>query len=59
MTVAKNFVVCVTMFSLLVMFSSSPHVFAIDKSTINVTDQIKKNPAMMEMLKKIELSKRY
>ncbi|MEM3172323.1 MAG: hypothetical protein QXE82_02170, partial [Candidatus Nitrosotenuis sp.] len=34
------------------------HVFAIDESTIKATDQIKKNPAMMEMLKKIELSKK-
>lgn len=58
MTMARSFVVCATMFGLLVMFSSLSHVFAIDESTIKATDQIKKNPAMMEMLKKIELSKK-
>ncbi|MEO9309043.1 MAG: hypothetical protein ABI337_01970 [Nitrososphaera sp.] len=53
----RRFVVCATLFGLLVMLSSFPHVFAIDESTIKATDQIKKNPVMMEMLKKIELSK--
>lgn len=32
--------------------------FAIDDSQIKATEQIKKNPAMMEMLRKIELSKK-
>ncbi|HXG74566.1 MAG TPA: hypothetical protein VNK44_07095 [Candidatus Nitrosotenuis sp.] len=55
---ARRFVVCATMLGLLAMFSSLSHVFAIDESTIKATDQIKKNPALMEMLKKIELSKK-
>lgn len=58
MIMVRSFVVCVTMFGLLVMFSPLQHVFAIDETTIKATDQIKKNPAMMEMLKKIELSKK-
>lgn len=58
MPMARKFVVCATIFGMLVMISSLPHVFAIDESMIKATDQIKKNPAMMEMLKKIEISKK-
>jgi cation transport regulator ChaB len=58
MPMAKRFVFCATMLGLLVMALSLPHAFAIDESTIKATDQIKKNPAMLEMLKKIELSKK-
>ncbi|HWP78871.1 MAG TPA: hypothetical protein VNL34_04390 [Candidatus Nitrosotenuis sp.] len=55
---ARRFVVCATILGMLVVISLLPHVFAIDESTIKATEQIKKNPAMMEMLKKIELSKK-
>jgi cation transport regulator ChaB len=58
MPMARRFVVCATILGMLVVISLLPHVFAIDESTIKATEQIKKNPAMMEMLKKIELSKK-
>ncbi|MEW6042668.1 MAG: hypothetical protein AB1608_00180 [Thermoproteota archaeon] len=54
---ARRFVFCASILGLLVMITTLPHVFAIDESTIKASDQIKKNPVMLEMLKKIELSK--
>lgn len=52
---AKNLVVCSMLLSFFVIISIMPPIFA---DEIKATDQIKKNPAMMDMLKKIELSKK-
>lgn len=52
---AKNLVVCSMLLSFFVIISTILPSFA---DEIKATDQIKKNPAMMDMLKKIELSKK-
>ena len=52
---ARNLVVCSMLLSFFVIISIIPPIFA---DQIKATDQIKKNPAMIEMLKKIELSKK-
>lgn len=55
---ARNFIVCSVLLSFFVIIGTISQSFAADDSQIKATDQIKKNPAMMEMLKKIELSKK-
>lgn len=52
---ARNLIVCSMLLSFFVIISTISPSFA---DEIKATDQIKKNPAMMEMLKKIELSKK-
>ncbi len=52
---ARNLVMCAMLLSFFVIISTTLPIFA---DEIKATDQIKKNPAMMEMLKKIELSKK-
>lgn len=52
---ARNLIVCSILLSFFVIISTISPSFA---DEIKATDQIKKNPAMMEMLKKIELSKK-
>lgn len=52
---AKNLVVCSMLLSFFVIISTILPSFA---DEIKATDQIKKNPAMIDMLKKIELSKK-
>ncbi|WP_158507479.1 hypothetical protein [Candidatus Nitrosotenuis cloacae] len=52
---AKNLVVCSMLLSFFVIISTILPSFA---DETKATDQIKKNPAMMDMLKKIELSKK-
>jgi hypothetical protein len=52
---ARNLVVCSMLLSFFVIISTTLPSFA---DEIKATDQIKKNPAMMDMLKKIELSKK-
>ncbi len=52
---AKNLVGCSMLLSFFVIISTILPSFA---DEIKATDQIKKNPAMMDMLKKIELSKK-
>jgi len=52
---ARNLVVCSMLLSFFVIISTILPSFA---DEIKATDQIKKNPAMMEMLKKIEMSKK-
>lgn len=51
----RNLVVCSMLLSFFVIISIIPPILA---DEIKATDQIKKNPAMIEMLKKIELSKK-
>ena len=46
------------MLSLFVILTSSTQAHAIDETAIKATDQIKNNPTLMHMLKKIELSKK-
>lgn len=55
---ARNIIVCSVLLSFFVIIGTISQSFAIDDTQIKATDQIKKNPAMMEMLKKIELSKK-
>lgn len=55
---ARRFVFYASVLSLFVVLAWIPHVFAIDEDNIKASEQIKKNPAMMEMLKRIELSKK-
>lgn len=52
---AKNLIACSALLSLFVIAGTILPSFA---DEIKATEQIKKNPAMMEMLKKIELSKK-
>lgn len=52
---ARNRIVCSMLLSFFVIISTISPSFA---DEIKATDQIKKDPAMMEMLKKIELSKK-
>lgn len=54
---ARNLIVCSVLFGFFVIIGMISQSFA-DDTQIKATDQIKKNPAMMEMLKKIELSKK-
>jgi len=55
---ARKFVLCVSVLSLFVILTSATHSYAADETEIKATDQIKKNPVMMQMLKKIEQSKK-
>lgn len=55
---ARNLIVCSILLGLFVIIGSIAPSFAADDSNIKATEQIKKNPAMIEMLKKIELSKK-
>jgi hypothetical protein len=55
---ARKFALCASMLSLFVILTSATQSFAIDETEIKATEQIKKNPAMMQMLKKIEQSKK-
>jgi preprotein translocase subunit SecD len=52
---ARNLIACSALLSFFVIIGTVLPSFA---DEIKATDQIKKNPAMMEMLKKIELSKK-
>lgn len=52
---ARNLIVCSMLLSFFVIISTISPSFA---DEIKASDQIKKNPAMMDMLKKIELSKK-
>jgi hypothetical protein len=52
---AKNIIVCSALLSFFVIAGTILPGFA---DEIKATDEIKRNPAMMEMLKKIELSKK-
>lgn len=52
---ARNLIACSVLLSFFVIIGTVLPSFA---EEIKATDQIKKNPAMMEMLKKIELSKK-
>ena len=52
---AKNIIVCSVLLSFFVFVSTVLPSFA---DEIKATDEIKKNPAMMKMLQKIELSKK-
>ncbi len=52
---ARNLIVCSMLLSFFVIISTISPGFA---DEIKATDQIKNNPTMMEMLKKIELSKK-
>ena len=54
---ARNLIVCSILLGFFVIIGSIAPSFA-DDSNIKASEQIKKNPAMMEMLKKIELSKK-
>lgn len=55
---ARNLLVCSALLGFFVIIGTISPSFAINDSEIKVSEQIKKNPAMMEMLKKIELSKK-
>lgn len=55
---ARKLVLCASMLSLFVILTSSTQIYATDETEIKATDQIKKNPTLMHMLKKIELSKK-
>ena len=55
---ARKFVLCVSVLSLFVILTSATHSYAADETEIKATDQIKKNRVMMQMLKKIEQSKK-
>ena len=55
---ARRLAFCACMMSLFVIITAATESFAIDDSTIKATEQIKKNPAAMEILKKIEMSKK-
>lgn len=49
---------CACLLSLFVVLTTSTESFAMNDSEIKATDEIKNNPVMMEMLKRIELSKK-
>jgi hypothetical protein len=49
---------CACLLSLFVVVTTSTESFAIDDSEIKATDQIKNNPMLMDILKKMEMSKR-
>ncbi len=55
---ARNLIVCSALLGFFVIIGTIAPSFAMEDSEIKASEQIKKNPAMMEMLKKIELSKK-
>lgn len=55
---ASKLVLCTMMLSIITVLATSAQSFAIDENTIKATAEIKNNPALMNMLKKIELSKK-
>jgi hypothetical protein len=55
---ASKIVLFAVMLGIFAMISSGAQSFAIDENTIKATDKIKNNPALMDILKKIELSKK-
>lgn len=55
---ARKLVFYASMLSLFVVLTWIPQVFASDEVNIKASEQIKKNPVMMELLKRIELSKK-
>lgn len=57
-TMARKLVLCASMLGLFVILTSSTQTYAIDETALKATDQIKNNPTLMHMLKKIELSKK-
>lgn len=56
-SMARKLVFCACLLSLIVAISASTDSYAIDDSDIKATDQIRNNPAAMDILRKIELSK--
>jgi hypothetical protein len=54
---ASKFALCATALCAVALFTNT-QIFAIDENSIQATDKIKNNPALMEMLKKIELAKK-
>jgi hypothetical protein len=55
---ASKLVLGTMMLSIIAMLATSAQSFAIDENTVKATDEIKNNPSLMNMLKKIELSKK-
>jgi hypothetical protein len=55
---ARKFVLCASVLSVFFILTSATQSFATDETEIKATEQIKKDPAMMQMLKKIEQSKK-
>ncbi|MFY9300542.1 MAG: hypothetical protein WAO91_05075 [Candidatus Nitrosotenuis sp.] len=55
---ARNVALCACVLSLFVLLTTGTQSYASDGSEIEATDKIKNNPVMMQMLKKIEQSKK-
>ncbi|MGQ0772675.1 MAG: hypothetical protein ACT4NT_07895 [Nitrososphaerota archaeon] len=55
---ARELVLCASVLSLFVILTGSTQAHAVDETSIKATDQIKNSPALMHMLKKIEMSKK-
>ncbi|MGI0004115.1 MAG: hypothetical protein ACREAX_02330 [Candidatus Nitrosotenuis sp.] len=55
---ARNVALCACVLSLFVFLTTYTQSYASDGSEIKATDKIKNNPVMMQMLKKIEQSKK-
>ncbi len=55
---ARNVAFCACVLSLFVFLTTYTQSYASDGAEIKATDKIKNNPAMMQMLKKIEQSKK-
>jgi seryl-tRNA synthetase len=55
---ARNVALCACVLSIFVLFTTYTQGYASDGAEIKATDKIKNNPVMMQMLKKIEQSKK-
>lgn len=57
-SMASKLVLCAALLGFFVILTSSSQSFAVEEDEIKATDKIKNNPALMDILKKIELSKK-
>ncbi|HXW01865.1 MAG TPA: hypothetical protein VD828_00645 [Candidatus Nitrosotenuis sp.] len=55
---ASKLILCAALLGFFVILTSSSQSFAVEEDEIKATDKIKNNPALMDILKKIELSKK-
>lgn len=55
---ASKLVLCAVLLGFFIILTSSSQSFAVKNDEIKATDKIRNNPALMDILKKIELSKK-
>lgn len=58
LSMASKLILCAALLGFFVILTSSSQSFAVEEDEIKATDKIKNNPALMDILKKIELSKK-